>query len=504
MKHYSGIDYSHFLDDIRDMYPFSIDEAVLVELVANALDAKTGLIDFRINPELGTFELTDTGSGMDAKGFEMYHNFSTSFKRKGEGIGFAGLGAKLALKISDRIVSETRSKNFWGASEWKFQRKGKTAHPVWYDIDERTLVHPGTRVKIFLKGKSHSLLKAEEVRRILFTHYIPLLGLSEFYESLRLYRHITFLINGEVLQPPPSTPEVFKQFMLYSGKSRRPFALARFERHSEPLPENLQGIAISTFGKIIKRDYLRQYFKEMSRITGIIEVPELVECLTTSKCDFRREGSAGRRYYRFNKVAQREFKRWLEEQHLVEQTEATTDRDVKRLERVVTRIVSEMPDLQHFYGFRSERATLVQDPGGETYGALPQALPRIKEEESKIAEEATPSAHDLVKTALEQAARDGRALEPGQELLATQRMRSAKFGPTLRYVDAPDRVDISWMEGDMVLINTAHPTYRKAAEKKVVEYHNLFATALAMLREVPTSQEKLELLEKFMMGWGRL
>ncbi len=35
MKHYSGIDYEHFLNDIRDMYPFSIDEAVLVELIAN-------------------------------------------------------------------------------------------------------------------------------------------------------------------------------------------------------------------------------------------------------------------------------------------------------------------------------------------------------------------------------------------------------------------------------------------------------------------------------------
>jgi len=45
---------------------------------------------------------------------------------------------------------------------------------------------------------------------------------------------------------------------------------------------------------------------------------------------------------------------------------------------------------------------------------------------------------------------------------------------------------------------------RKAVEKKVVEYHNLFATAIAMLREVPTSQEKIELLEKFMMEWGRL
>ena len=60
------------------------------------------------------------------------------------------------------------------------------------------------------------------------------------------------------------------------------------------------------------------------------------------------------------------------------------------------------------------------------------------------------------------------------------------------------------MEGDTVLINTAHPTYRKAVEKKTVEYQNLFAVALAMLRDVPTAQEKLELLEHFMSEWGKI
>ena len=53
-------------------------------------------------------------------------------------------------------------------------------------------------------------------------------------------------------------------------------------------------------------------------------------------------------------------------------------------------------------------------------------------------------------------------------------------------------------------LSFSHPTYRKAVEEKVVEYHNLFATAIAMLREVHTSQEEIELLEKFMVEWGRL
>ena len=62
MKHFSGIDYEHFLGDVRDMYPFSIDEAILVEPIANALDAKTGLLEIRIDPKQRTFELVATAS----------------------------------------------------------------------------------------------------------------------------------------------------------------------------------------------------------------------------------------------------------------------------------------------------------------------------------------------------------------------------------------------------------------------------------------------------------
>ena len=74
----------------------------------------------------------------------------------------------------------------------------------------------------------------------------------------------------------------------------------------------------------------------------------------------------------------------------------------------------------------------------------------------------------------------------------------------IRHLSAPQRDDMSWMEGDTVFVNTAHLAYRKALEKKTLEYHELVAIALAMVREVPTTQEKIELLEKFMSGWGRV
>jgi len=498
MKHISGIDYEHFLDDIRDMYPFSVEEAVLVELIANSLDAKTSLIDIRVDPERSVFQLTDNGRGMDERSFEQYHNFSTSFKRKGQGIGFAGLGAKLALRISDRIVTETRSKKFWGSSEWKFERKRKTSSPVWIDLEERTLPLEGTRVAISLKARTRELVSVDKIRSMILTHYLPLIVAREFYQSVRLYRPITFLLNGEVLLPPERKPVTTRDYILRRGRSRKPFALARFELHPAPLPEDLQGIAVSTFGKIIKRDWLKQQVKEFDRITGIIEVPELVECLTTSKCDFRKDGTAGAKYYRFNKAAQVEFRRWLEEVHLVEPQAMKADRDVQRLQRLVSHIVSEIPDLQLFYGSRADRDGLVASDGGDAAGSMPEPVQGGERPPAKTGGDGGADAAE------ERIPRGGITLEDGGNIAAVSRRRSSRFGPIIRHRDAPDRDEISWTEGDTVLINTAHPAYRKSAEKKTVEYHDLVAIALAMLREVPSAQEKLALLEKFMGEWGKV
>ncbi len=520
MKHYSGIDYDHFLDNVRDMYPFSVLEAILTELIANALDAKTSLIDLRVDPENRILEIVDNGSAMDKRGFEMYHNFSTSFKRKGHGIGFAGLGAKLALKVSDSVVTETRqtegtpgrrgrtgkprrkSAPFWGTSEWKFERRGKVFLPVWYDIEAATLTHHGTRVRIHFKPQASAELTPEEVRRIVLRHYLPLLRLREFYETVGLYPRMTILVNGEVLEEPAALAAEAtgsKRYMLRRGATRKPFAFASFEIYPDPLPEDLQGIAIATFGKVIKREYLKQHFAAMERVTGIIEVPELVECLTTNKYEFRKEGAAGARYYRLNKVAQQEFRRWLEELQLLAQTEARSDRDTQKLQRVINRIVGEMPDLQQFYGSRGERTTLVNDEGGSASGSLPDPPPRAE------ADPVEPGgSEELIEQTMERVKTLDRSLQEGGEIPAAYRPRTSRFGPVIRHIAAPGRDDISWMDGDTVFINTAHSTYQKSVQKKIVEYHTLFAAALAMLREVPTATEKLELLEKFMSRWGKL
>ncbi len=60
------------------------------------------------------------------------------------------------------------------------------AHPVWYDSEERSLAHSGTRVRIHLKRSDHMLLSPDEIGKAVLAHYLPILTLAEFYESLKL------------------------------------------------------------------------------------------------------------------------------------------------------------------------------------------------------------------------------------------------------------------------------------------------------------------------------
>jgi hypothetical protein len=72
------------------------------------------------------------------------------------------------------------------------------------------------------------------------------------------------------------------------GRKRKPSAQGYLERHDLPLPEDLRGIALSTFGKVIKRgwDWLGLSSGGADRVTGVIEAPALAESLTLSKADF--------------------------------------------------------------------------------------------------------------------------------------------------------------------------------------------------------------------------
>ena len=130
-RHVSQVNWRKIIDDFRSAYQLrDAWEIVLIELIANSIDAGATEIDLTIAGELPkVLRVIDNGKGMTRSEFGQYHNLGSLTKERGAGIGWAGVGAKLYLDRSASIYSETRSESFEGASKWFLPRGPKG--PVW-------------------------------------------------------------------------------------------------------------------------------------------------------------------------------------------------------------------------------------------------------------------------------------------------------------------------------------------------------------------------------------
>jgi len=501
MKHKSTTNYQHFLEDLADMYPFSTEEAVLIELIANCLDAKANVMEIKIDKKENIFEIKDDGKGMEPKEFENYHNFSMTFKEKGKGIGFAGLGAKLALKISDKIITETQSVKFRGASIWHF--KGK--EPEWEEVEPLYIKDSGTLVRIYFSENNSVLLDVQKVKSIILKHYLPLFIFADFYKLADVYpKGIKFVLPGETLNVPSSDYEKESHpTFLTRGKRKNPFGICKFFLAKELLSDEFQGIGISTFGKIINTDqkeWFKQQPKNPEKLSGIIEVPELVECLVTSKTAFRKDGYSGVKYYNFYRVAQQEFIKWLDSLGLREKRfEEEKDTELaNKLVKLVGKLISDIPELHTIFSARQIRQVLSPSSKGDETGNLTETgTQEINSEESGGTQPGIPvSPGPNIEKALTQ---------PGDEQVGTKRPRSIKFGPSISFVSDETKEDISWTEGlENVIINKAHPTFISAQKGGTIFYHYVLSVGFAIIRELPPDQDKMSILNKYLTNWGKI
>ena len=112
------VDLQHLLEDLRDAYSGSLEETILTEVVANALDSRATRVRLLTNPAAATITIIDDGRGMQRRELAKYHDIAASGKKRGEGIGFAGVGIKLGLLVSREVVTETRRGATHVATRW--------------------------------------------------------------------------------------------------------------------------------------------------------------------------------------------------------------------------------------------------------------------------------------------------------------------------------------------------------------------------------------------------
>ncbi|MDE3092135.1 MAG: sensor histidine kinase, partial [Chloroflexota bacterium] len=287
------VNLQHLLEDIRDTYPFPPEEAILTELVANALDSEASEIRFFASAREKTLTVVDNGRGMSPPQLEHYHDIAATTKVRGKGIGFAGVGAKLALLLAHNVITETKAGRSYAATRWRLESSQRAP---WELIEPPgTLENSprGTAVTLQFNASS-PLVEPNYVELILQAHFHPLLDqvFGEIFKSL-YPQGIRFWINQRKVAAPEfaRVPER-KTFLVRSAQSRsvhgKPVGVGYIGRSDDDLPETERGIGISAYGKVIKRgwDWLGLTPKHPARLSGLVEVPALVEILTTNKADF--------------------------------------------------------------------------------------------------------------------------------------------------------------------------------------------------------------------------
>lgn len=101
------VDLLHLLEDLRDAYPGSLEETILTEIMANALDSGASLVSFHCDPAARALVVVDNGSGMQRRELARYHDIAASTKIRGAGSalpasGFSSRSASTAAARSAR------------------------------------------------------------------------------------------------------------------------------------------------------------------------------------------------------------------------------------------------------------------------------------------------------------------------------------------------------------------------------------------------------------------
>jgi hypothetical protein len=299
------VDLLHLLEDLRDAYPGAIEETILTEVLANALDSGATEIALLTDPATATLTVVDDGQGMRRRELARYHDIAATSKMRGQGIGFAGIGIKLGLLVSEEVVTETRRGAVHVATAWGLTSRQRA--PWRWISPPGLVVRRGTGVRLRLQNPLSPLLDPGYVEATLRRHFQPLFDPAFAAILVAHYPHgVDFALNGPRLTPEGWRGMESAPIAVRLARKRKPSAAGYLVHDRVPLPEEQRGLAISTFGKVIKRgwDWLGLTPATPDRVGGLIEAPALAECLTLNKADFIRVGVRGAVYLAYRKAIQ--------------------------------------------------------------------------------------------------------------------------------------------------------------------------------------------------------
>jgi histidine kinase/DNA gyrase B/HSP90-like ATPase len=501
------VDLHHLLEDLRDAYPGSTEETILTEIVANALDSGASTITLSTDASAPALTIVDDGRGMKRRELARYHDVAASTKTRGAGIGFAGVGIKIALLVCAEVVTETRRGAHAVASTWRLASRQKAP---WRWIPPPGLVaERGTAVRLTPASALSPLVDPGFIEGGLRRQFAPLFD-PALVEILRNHypRGVRIVLNGGLLAPVVERATERAPLAIRVGRRRKPAGIGYLVRSAAPLPDEERGLAISTYGKVIKRgwDWLALAPSTPDHVGGVIEVPLLAECLTLNKADFIRAGSRGATYLAYRKAIQEavahQLTLWGDAPTSDERARRRAARPVERdLETVLADLADDFPLL----------ATLVeQRAGGQRRLATAARAGAAEASASTLAEAVLPSvvtdaAGESVRPPSRAAEQEGHdSATPGVGHVASGRrgQRPTRYGLGIQFEARPDDPELAQLVESTVWINEAHPAYRRAVASRSEGYHVALAVALALAPLAVEPAKEHGFITMFLARWG--
>ena len=507
------VDLQHLLEDLRDAYTGALEETILTEAIANALDSRATRIQLVTNAAEASLTIVDDGRGMQRRELARFHDVAASTKPRGEGIGFAGVGIKLGLLVSREVITETRRGATHVATRWHLASRHR-APWKWIPPPGLTTT-PGTAVKLILSNQLSPLLDTGYLDASVRLHFEPLIDPACDELLRRHYANgVIFEVDGRVLrfERPMGQTRVLVSVRL--GRRRTPSATGVVERDAELAPGR-NGIAVSTLGKVIKRgwDWLGLAPAGHAQISGLVEAPELAACLTLSKNDFIRSGAQGASYLAYRKAIQEVVSRQLA--MWGDRTDAETRPRMARLERDLERVLEDLEDDFPLLGSLVDRRA-----GGQKRLPLPgrgndrvpaplfaadtasmveplsdaSSRPRIADRQDGLKQ------HDVAPPGNGQP-HDHVAASGALDTVAGRR-RPTRYGLRVQFESRPDDTEPARLVDSTIWINDAHPAYTRAASSRSLGYHTAIAVALALAPLAVDTRDEHAFVTQFLVRWG--
>jgi hypothetical protein len=269
----------HALEDFLEAYPYAPPEVALVEGISNSIDADASKIQIWLDDEELEFSLLDNGGGMSEEDFENYHTVALSSKKKGQGIGFAGVGSKIYLAASPEAVITTETLGPDGplASVIRREPTDQGYDELVYDDVKCSLKSRGTRYTVKMSKVHFKELEqnAEE-------------WIVKWFNQILSDGSRAILLEGSSIKAwkPKLAFSQVKKFEVRGVK----FQVAIFNTKDKLDPE-MVGLNTVVFGKFVKKyDFPWQYqLKKDARDTiyAVLNADPLSEYLSLNKLEFK-------------------------------------------------------------------------------------------------------------------------------------------------------------------------------------------------------------------------